>query len=922
MKPLHLTICGFGPYAAETQVDFENLQGLFLITGDTGAGKTTLFDAIAFALYGRASGSSRDQADMFRSKYAAEDTPTYVDFTFIHKEKNYRIQRNPEYERPAKRGGGIATQLAEATLWEENKEPISGINKVNQKVEELLGVDGNQFMQIAMIAQGEFLKVLFSTTEERSKIFRKLFRTENFQKLQEKVKEDTLLLKREEEGLRRDLGGLYAQIEVLQDEKYAAVEPLKQNWAAIPKVIKLLENYVNQLEQDMQKCREEMEKAKTLTEISLQQLDKLKIYEQDVKDHQLLTENLEQVQKNAMEQKRRLDEVLPKKAKMDQETKRLVLLEQGLKAFAGLKQDKQQIETVSEKEKAAQTLQLALKTEVESIKGIFKETEGKLLALADIDSQYVKLQNRAENHQHQMESLSKIGGLYKQQELEKKNIGEKQLIFQKELEVFEKEKLALLQLEKAFLKGQAGLLAQGLSDNVPCPVCGSVHHPRKALLPENIPSKEMLDQKKEETEKQQSKLNRKSEELSALAAKHGQMIKEILEKGKDLLNADRVEDIPEFGKQMQGKLLKEKAELVTQEEKLAKQKAEKTKLESEKEKQSQKAEEKQSKLHQLENDLAALKAQKIALIDQCSKREKELPFADEEKGKALYIQIQENIKAIESEIDLAQKAFEQSRGEIFQLKGKKETLEKRMENVLFPEGLTIDRAQVRLDEANEAFNKATGDYQTLYAVTAGNQKTLNQITAVFAAWEKKEKHLRWMNMLHGVAGGNLEGKEKINLETFVQIQYLNEVLYKANRRLYQMSSGQYELKRKTQPANRQSQSGLEIDVIDHYNGSVRSAKSLSGGEAFMASLCLALGLSDEIQMQAGGIRLDTMFIDEGFGSLDEQSLQQAIGVLKGLYDAERSVGIISHVGELKQSIDQQIIVTKSRTGGSRVKVVC
>ncbi len=921
MKPLQLTLCGFGPYAGQCTIDFKNLQGLFLITGDTGAGKTTLFDAIAFALYGRASGTNRDNPDMFRSKYAPEDGPTFVDFTFLHKEEKYRIVRNPEYQRPAKRGGGTAQQLAEATLWQGEQEPISGTNRVNRLVEELLGIDGNQFMQIAMIAQGEFLQVLLSTTEERSKIFRKLFRTENFQKLQEKVKEDTLQLKKEEENLLRELGILYSQIEVPQEEKYEDYAQVKQNWRAMAQAGELLKEYVALLEAEKEQARFQMEQTKALTEQQVKELEQVRAYEQDVQEQRQLSLLLTQAEESLAIQKQKLEEALLQKPEIDEEKKKLTLLEQGLKTLEGLKVQRQNAFDLLQKEKTGDNKQQGLTQQIAAEKERLNQIEKRLVSLKDIETLFVTLQNKQEDHQRRMEALAKVGLLYKRQDQEKKALGEKQAAFARELDLFEKQAKQLLQLEKAFYQGQAGLLAQNLIEGSPCPVCGAVHHPKKALLPENVPTKETLDEQRAKGDENQKSLNQKGEEISALVARHSQMIEELTEKGEALFNTGDINNIPALGKQMQAAFLEEKARLVDQSKKAEAEIAEKNSLVAEKESLAQGLEGKRQALHQLENELAALKAQRAALAAQQVKDEKALPFLNEEEGRTLYASAKNRISILERGIEEGQKAFDQAKDQVLQLKSKVETLDKRIKSQAFSKDVRAETLQLKMEETNSLFQKQSQAYQNLYALSTANQKTHGQIERVFTAWQKKEKHLRWMNMLHGVAGGNVEGKEKISLETFVQMQYLQEVLYKANLRLYQMTDGQYELKRREQAANRRSQSGLEIDVIDHYNGSVRSAKSLSGGEAFMASLCLALGLSDEIQMQAGGIRLDTMFIDEGFGSLDEQSLQQAIGVLKSLYDGKRSVGIISHVGELKQSIDKQIIVTKSRTGGSRVKVV-
>ena len=531
------------------------------------------------------------------------------------------------------------------------------------------------------------------------------------------------------------------------------------------------------------------------------------------------------------------------------------------------------------------------------------------------------LENQKEKNDQGLEQLKKLGRLYKHYQEEKTKLAEEQNKFQGEWAAFEGAKQKLDGMEKIFLQGQAGLLAQSLLAGSPCPVCGALEHPQKALLPKDAPTNDQLEQEKQKIEAWRKTMTAQSEKLALALGKLRSLEGEVVDRGRELLAIEKIEEIPALGKISQEKQLTEKTNLAEKEKSLLKNRDEKNALEKENLALKGQKIQWQKTIDEQQAEGAGLIARIKALGEEQKKDEGRLPFEGYEKGLAEYDRGKEVISTWEQGLQKAQDMAREGKEVLMQLTGQKEALENRLEAKAYLAAETSEKTAALLGEANENHRQIFEKSRQLAGLLNNNERVYLQLKDLLSQWEKKENRLRWMNMLHSVAGGNVEGQEKVNLETFVQIYYLEQVLQKANVRLFQMTQGQYELKRKEQAANKRSQSGLEIDVIDHYNGSVRSAKSLSGGESFMASLCLALGLSDEIQMQAGGIRLDTMFIDEGFGSLDEHSLYQAIRVLKGLYDGRRSVGIISHVGELKQSIDRQIIVTKNHNGESRVKVV-
>ena len=323
-------------------------------------------------------------------------------------------------------------------------------------------------------------------------------------------------------------------------------------------------------------------------------------------------------------------------------------------------------------------------------------------------------------------------------------------------------------------------------------------------------------------------------------------------------------------------------------------------------------------LNKLSDEVKAKTIENVSLEKRISELKKKLIFESKNEAENRILSLNEEAESIEKSYDEALKAVNANKEKLTSLKSAKAEIQKRLGN-----DTDIDLEKVRENKKLLEVRQAELDEKSkaVHSRITANKISLENINTRLAEIKKVEEKWRWMKALSNTANGNISGKEKIMLETYIQMTYFDRIISRANRRFLVMSSGQYELKRRTEAENNRSQSGLELDVIDHYNGTQRSVKTLSGGESFKASLSLALGLSDEIQSSAGGIRLDSMFVDEGFGSLDEESLSQAVKALSSLADGNRLVGIISHVGELKERIESQILVTKDKSGGSRAEII-
>ena len=814
MKPLKLIMSAFGPYAERTEIDFSLLgeQGLYLITGDTGAGKTVIFDAICYALYGETSGGVRD-ASMLRSQYATADVPTFVELTFCLRGQEYVIRRNPEYRRPAKRGTGTTVERAGCELrFPTERQPLTKSGEVDKEIKELLGLDYKQFTQIAMIAQGQFRKFLDTNTEERSRIFRDLFHTLFYQNVQERLKRAAIEKGNECKELERRTAQFVSGISCAG---YAAQEAKLALWrasgftACSGEALELISEVVASDEAKQEKNtaqkKELLTQQKSLAD-QLQVFDKLVVLVQDV-------------QNVAVQEER---------------------LRQRIAGEATAKQAREQA--------------------LEAAKKALDEARQAKLTLA----QEQGVQQQLVTRQRDLRELEAMLGRY---DRDLQELSKKRQEYGAHLQDYTRKRQHYDMLDNAFLQAQAGVLAQTLTVGAPCPVCGSLEHPQPAVLPEDAPTQQQVKQA-------QAQLTSAKEYLGDLAGQ-GKKLGESCERQKELLL------------QKSGELLTcMELEVVAQ------------RLQQELLNVNTKAQELTARLRPLQQ-LAAQEMQ----------RER-----DVNKQKQLN--------------DAAEAAAQERKTELAKVQGqldeKKRQLAEQQKLVA-----NIDEAALRSQYAELAavIAQLEQEDRRLYAAIANNNHIVAEVQKTSEQLAQSEQQYQLLKVLADTMNGKLTSKKHVNLETYIQMHYLDKILRRANLRLMQMTCGQYELCREsldnTEVKTGNSKTGLDLVVQDHYSGRKRSVKTLSGGESFMASLALALGLADEVQSSAGGIQLDAMFVDEGFGSLDDAALQQAIATLQGLSEGHRLVGIISHVHDLMDMIDTQLIVTKKKAAdgvGSQVRL--
>ena len=920
MRPIKLSMSAFGPYASKTSLDLGSLgeKGLYLITGDTGAGKTTIFDAITFALYGEASGENRE-ATMLRSKYADNDTPTGVELTFLYGEKEYRIKRNPKYTRPKARGEGTTTESANAELYLPDGRVITKPSEVDKAILDIMHIDASQFMQIAMIAQGDFLKLLLATTEERKKIFQKLFHTHSYYVLQEKLKSELSALNNSYNtvslGIKQYINGILCPEESehsikLRDAKESKCT-VEDVLALVTKLIEMDTEAQEQLQAEVEKIAAELD---TITAILTKQ-------ENWSKAQKSLTEYEEQIKAEEEKLKELTEKLLTEeknKPEIDKLNKEIASIEAWYPQYKELDSKKADLEKSKSNIEALEKEINAKKQDYTLLDEKIRTLEEERKSYENADGEKARQEGLLKDSESKSKELSVLKAELEDLDKIRKNLAKEQEKYKKSCEELKTKEDIYTRSFKMYLDEQAGILAEQLENGSPCPVCGSTEHPCKAEKNENAPTKEQLDKRREEYENAQNNAREISEGASVIKGQADEKEKAVLlvieqlferktEENIEILLKTALEQREIEAKELRGKI-KESQDKIDRRAEIDKL------LPQKKEKHTALGEE----IKKNESLLAENNALEKALAEQISTLSQSLKYKSKDEAEAEVKKLDIKVKTMQNNIDLAKKSLDEQKNTVTALSSAINEAKKQLKDATLIDVEEVKVRQRELKSKQEEISSKQREINARYSINKSSKAGIEERAEEIIKIEEK---LSYVRALSNTANGCISGKEKIMLETYIQMTYFDRIISRANRKLLVMSGGQYELKRRREAENNRSQSGLELDVIDHYNGSERSVKTLSGGESFKASLSLALGLSEEIQASAGGIKLDTMFVDEGFGSLDGESLDQAMKALQDLTDGNRLVGIISHVSELKERIDKKIIVTKEKSGGSSVKIV-
>lgn len=995
MMPISLTLSAFGPYPDTITIDFESFQedGLFLITGPTGSGKTMIFDAMIFALYGKTSGQIR-QTDSLRCDHALNEIPTFVEFSFSLHQQNYTIKRNPKYYLEGKK----TPKQPSALLILPDGKMVEGIKEVNQKMISLLGVDDQQFKQICMIAQGEFTKLIMASSDEREKVLRELFHSETYQKLEEKLKVhlktyqdkyDLLLNKRKDlmqelqvedhqeylskqtkliasqqkeyDDLKKDLDQKKQQLQLyrLQNQRLIQLKDLKQQFQDLKKQ----ENDYQELNKTVDTLKKAQEtnylyisyikQQKKLQTLKLNQEDFLKQLKKLEKDYQE-----KKVQADSLDYKQQTKEKLQNQI---QETKQLInQIYQYQNDYQNLQTLKQQYRMLDEEHK------LFLKKKEKFENGLQRDQE-RIQSEQQVQSKYELIKQQYVRLNEQKVKVHQLSDYYDQ--ILKLNENKSDL--QEEYTVVEKqvdhEKMQYNQMEKLYFRKQAGIFALQLKENQPCPICGSLHHPHPAQIEKEDITKEKLDQQAKKVKQQEHRLqdilqkillsNQKKEmlvkqtkQLSSELNIQEEISKEIFIKELDHLSKDE--------KRMKKEYLELQDELKYI-QKLKKSVALSLKdmstYESKELKQAQSLENIQVQIHQLSGKLDdSLRQYEIGEVNknyqQVQKEYRQLSLEietiqqDYEKVKNKYLEIKTKISSLNQQIIQEQEIYDEldnkyhtaldafiNEEEFLNLKtqiNQISILEKKYQDYLISlkslnkqiislENEVKDSTYVDLSslsetikEVNQQLREKNDDLEKLKIDYSLKEKMIKDIQKINQQLEKDEDtYQRYLDLYNLASGKN---NARVSIERYVLATYFENMLIYANVIMKQLSQGRYQLLRKDDAGKGRSQQGLELDVFDQESGNIRSIKTLSGGESFKAALSLALGLSRMVQDYAGGIELNTLFIDEGFGSLDSQSLDQAMNCLMELHHENKLIGIISHVSDLKDRIERQLVVERKQ----------
>ncbi len=938
MRPLKLVVTGFGPYAERTEIDFEKLgtHGLYLISGDTGAGKTTIFDAITYALFGKASGDNRDDAKLFRCTNAKPETPTGVELTFAYDGKEYRICRNPEYERPKARGEGMTKAAASVTFFYPDESgkvtatsrSVSKEKDVTDAVKSVMGgLDRDQFSQIAMIAQGDFMKILLEDTKNRRETFRKIFKTENFEKLQKKLSDEASAFGKTCEALVQTGCTYVSGIQCAEVSAYAEEVSEKLGLAR--------NRQIADWEEICELLRNLLAEDETVVKVSEAELENLKerISEQDklvgkAGEVEKARANLKAAQEKLPAKNAELQEKLAeKKVQEDKKPECEKLLAQittitnSLPQYDGLEQKRSELKLKDAKLQQDLEKFKTGKAAVEKQAAEIQQLKSELESLSDAGDNKVKLiKAEIEKLKQRQADIKAVGGL-------QKRFGEEQEILkavQGEYQAAEGRYKVLHDdyenKHRAFLNEQAGILAEALEEGCECPVCGSTHHPHKACKSMVAPTQAELEELKKLSNDAEVERNHKNGIAVQQKEKCDGLKRNLQEELNKLFGECAIEDAKSRGNDEFQKNRDELDRLSAECE-----------AEVNKASRKQELENKETGIPAKESALEKMRASNEELGRNNAAAEKEIEglknaIADLLKGLSFESKaaasneirkLQRALDGLNEALQKATDAFNNCDKDLQGLKSQIDAFNKSLEGA--PEydvdALNQSLCALKKQQAQkmDAWNLASGRVKQ-------NKETLEKIQATAADLGTAGKKRQWLKNLSDTANGALTGRDKLMLETYVQTSYFDRIVRHANRRFHLLSNGQYELIRREEASNNRAQTGLDLNVIDHASGRQREVKTLSGGESFLASLSLALGLADEVQSSAGGIQLDTMFIDEGFGSLDDESLKSAINVLQNLAGDHRLVGIISHVNELENKIDKIVRVKKDENKVSRVNI--
>lgn len=927
MKPLKLTMSAFGSYAGKNVIDFTGQQqGIFLITGDTGAGKTTIFDAITYALYNQTSGGERN-GNMMRSQYARPETETYVELEFLYRGQTYRVRRNPDYKitktlkngkiREQKVPHSVELTLPDGTVFPEKK------NATDAKIIEILGLTADQFSQIVMIAQGDFLKLLYTKSDERKMIFSKLFRTDIYWKIQENLRRKSM------------------EMDERIQENDRAFEQEKS------RIIPLPESEELPLDELVERLRERLKdalKEQNLRRANVEELNKkITKYEEINK----LFRSLEKIRQTGKELEARQAESKERRQQIENARKAdkvLVAEQQNLRQQQEVEQSAQAIAKMTETLANDQEMFESLKTQLQEVEAKQKreaaDIQKKMLALEQSFPSYEALQN-ARSEEQQAKKVWEDLGKTSEESFHKKKAGiaalkeqqkRQEQVVEQTKKNWEQTSLSASESAKhyehmyeAFLKEQAGILAENLSAGCPCPVCGSTVHPDPAKLSDHAVTELEVEQAKKTRAAAEEKRDLAYAAFEAEKTEKQKLAQAVEKEEADFVLAQTIAKQQRKEAEQNYVSLQKIAEQIREKlvyPSLAEAKKQYAAMQKALAAAEQEIERKRQKVSELAEAMNTLKGQKLAEEENQKTAKKLAAKTEKEYAKLLeksgFVSEETYHLAIlpersRSKLEREEKEYE---SQCLRQQSEQKLLEKQVSGKTYTDTTELNE---QLKAEKQALKEAEKTYMELHTAYENDRSVLQNCAVYLEKGKKLESEDQVIKSLSKTANGRLSGSAKIDFETYIQRQYFKQIIHEANKRLLTMSNHQFILKLKEEAnTGRKTNEGLDLSVYSLVTDSERDVKTLSGGESFLAALAMALGLSDIVERSAGAIHPDMMFIDEGFGSLDAQSRQQAIEVLGELAGDSRMVGIISHVTELKEQIDRKLVVSRTDKGSRAV----
>ena len=908
MRVTKLTIQAFGPFKEREVIEFNNFgkDGIFLISGDTGSGKTSIFDAISYALFGKSSGGERLE-DELRYSAANPDEETFVELEFEYKNKPYKIRRSPKYKRFKKNSITETTDKHKTSLLTlPSGEEIDGIKEVDNYINELLNISKDQFNHIAMLAQGKFSEFLKASSFEKMNIFRDIFQTMNYQKLEDNIA-SKLRDKKDEYKLLENTKNEIISNFMIPEEVYEQFSENKK--LGVNYLVEFIEKYNNDTAEGLKTISKKLIEKEEKLNLAKEKFKKIEEYHNNKKQLLDKTKKFESIALDFENSKKEFEMLKAKDEEIENLIKNEDRLQKELEKFNSLQNIQNQIEKIEETIINSRKKIEEKELEIEEINKNISEINTFINKNKNIREEKIKLENNYEKLVNAETELQDLKLIIKERDEKEKLLNDflpKYETIKREFSILNNE---MNRLEDIYFESQAGILAKTLKNNDPCPVCGSTDHPNPAKYHDEIPDKDKIDAMKKDLDLKVNEKNEIHGEIKVISSGIESIRKSITKslERKGIVESDIISEFDRIKKEKsEVEILLEKSDNTI------------TKLEEKELEKSELSSSLDTAKNEYSNLTQSLKVEQSNFERLRSEEEKEKESLGDRNLESLKDEIVKNKEIIEQSriyVDKVRENYTELSTEYTSLNTEINIIKNSIQ-----EDFNLDKEEVseKIQDLQNEFTELKNNESSLKFAFETNKNQVNRLKSISKEISVQEDKINNISEINDVLKGSIKGIANIKFETFVQSRFFDQLIAVSNKRFYDMTEGKYSLRRKTQAQNMGKQFGLDFEVIDHQNKTNRNINTLSGGESFQASLSLALGLSDIVSMNVGAIQIDSMFIDEGFGTLDGDTLAKVMSTLSKISSKNKLVGIISHVDQLKEQIDKQVHVEKTNDGYSKI----